>query len=127
MSNNKYQIWDRTSHVFTPIGEDLTPEQWTNRYGWIKNPAAVPVVATGLINGGYSGELSQMKAIAEAAGAVFEQGLTNEELLDAIAEFEDTMNQPSGESTPEERIAAALEYNNMLNSPVVNEDDPDED
>ena len=127
MANNKYQIWDKTSHVFTPIGEDLIPEQWINRYGWIKNPAAVPVVAAGIINGGYSGELSQMTAIAEDAGAVFEDGLTNEELLDAIAEFEDSMNRPSDESTPEERIAAALEYNNMLNSPVINPDDPDEE
>ena len=40
------------------------------------------------------------------------------------------MNAPpedTGESLPEERIAAALEYNNLLNSPVVNSDDPDED
>lgn len=122
MSNTKYQIWDKQSHVYTPVGEDLTPAEWIERYQWINNPAAVPVVAAGMFNGGYIGELSQMKLIAENAGATFEPGLTNEQLLDAIAEFEDEMNAPDPDYvSSEERQAAALEAIAMENMPDVNE------
>lgn len=122
MANKKYQIWDKVSHVYTPVGEDLTPAQWIERYQWINNPATVPVIAAGTFNGGYIGELSQMKLMAENAGAEFEDGLTNEQLLDAIAEFEDQMNTPDPDYvTPEERQAAALEAIAMENMPDINE------
>ena len=122
MANTKYQIWNKTSHVYTPVGEDLTHAQWIERYQWINNPVAVPVVAAGMFNGGFIGELSQMKLICESQGAEFPSGLTNEELLDAIAAFEDEMNTPDPDYvTPEERQAAALEAIAMENMPDVNE------
>jgi hypothetical protein len=109
MALKRYAIWDKTSHVYTPAGEDLTPEEWISRYSWINAPGAVPIVAKGLINGGYCGELSQMKDFAEDAGATFEEDLTAEELLEAIEAWEDLMNTPSGIPSAEERTAAALE------------------
>lgn len=109
MALKRYAIWDKTSHVYTPVGEDLTPEEWISRYGWINAPGAIPIVAKGLINGGYCGELSQMKDFAEDAGATFEEDLTAEELLEAIETWEDLMNTPSGIPSAEERTAAALE------------------
>lgn len=110
----RYAIWDKKSNIYTPVGEELTPEIWIARYGWINIPTAVPVVSAGLINGGFSGELSQMKEMCENMGAVFTEGISNEELLDEIEAFEDGMNTPSGEPTPEERIAAAMEYQNAM-------------
>ena len=122
MANTKYQIWDKTSHVYTPAGEDLTPAQWIERYQWINNPVAVPVVAAGMFNGGFIGELSQMKLMYENMGAEFDPSLAGEALLDAIAEFEDQMNTPDPDYvTPEERQAAALEAIAMENMPDVNE------
>lgn len=49
---------------------------------------------------------------------------------EAIAELQRIVNtepEPPEENTPEERIAAALEMQNLLQMPTVNEDDPDED
>ena len=113
-----YAIWDKVSDIYTPVGEKLTAEQWISRYGWINAPGAVPIVQAGLLNGGYSGELSQMKAIAEQQGAVFDEELSGQDLLDAIEAWEDEMNKPvdpsEQEATAEERIAAALEYQNLL-------------
>jgi hypothetical protein len=57
----RYAIWDKQSNIYTPVGEELTAEQWLSRYSFLKKPAAVPVVAKGLINGAFCGELSEMK------------------------------------------------------------------
>ena len=114
---SKYQIWDKTSNVFTPVGENLTPEMWINRYGWIANPVAIPVIASGVINGAFIGELNEMKALYERMGAVFTDGISNEELLAEIEAFEDEMNKPRTEVSTDERIAAALEAQVMLSLP----------
>lgn len=111
----RYAIWDKVSDIYTPIGEKLTAEEWIARYGWINAAGAVPVVAAGLINGALIDELGQMKTRCEQMGATFDEGLSNEELLDAIEEFEDTPRPTvEAEPTAEERIAAALEYQNLL-------------
>ena len=54
-------------------------------------------------------------------------GLTEE---DAIVAIQDLLNvepavDPDPESTPEERIAAALEYSNLMSMEVINTEDPD--
>lgn len=113
----KYQIWDKQSNVYTPVGENLTPEMWINRYGWIANPVAVPVIAAGVINGAFIGELNEMKALYKRMGAEFTEGISNEELLAEIEAFEDALNAPSAEVSTEERIAAALEAQVMLALP----------
>lgn len=114
---SRYTIWNRTDTIYTPVGEALTPSQWISRWGWLAHPAAVPVVAAGLVNGAFVGELSQMKAMYEAQGADFSECTTNEEVLAAIEAWEDAMNTPSDEPTTDERIAAALEYQVMASLP----------
>lgn len=112
----RYAIWDKVSDIYTPVGEKLTAEQWIARYGWINAPGAVPIVAAGLINGALIDELNQMKARCEQMGATFEEELSNEQLLDAIEAWEDEQRSKpvEQEATAEERIAAALEYQNLL-------------
>ena len=112
----RYAIWDKVSDIYTPVGEKLTPDQWIARYGWINAPGAVPVVAAGLINGALVDELNQMKGRCEQMGATFDEGLSNEQLLDAIEAWEDEQRNKKTEAEPtaEERIAAALEYQNLL-------------
>ena len=115
--NKKYQIWDKTSNVYTPSGAEFTPEQWIARYKWINNPNMTCVLSAGSFNGALIDELSRMKSRAEDQGAMFEDNLSNEELLDSIAAWEDEQKQKSeqmaSEPTSEERIAAALEYQNL--------------
>lgn len=106
----RYAIWNKTDQIYTPVGEELTAEQWLSRYGFLRHPAAVPVVADGLINGAFCGELSQMKALYAQMGADFSACTTDAEILTAIEAFEDEMNTPSTDPTTEERIASALEF-----------------
>ena len=70
--SKRYAIWDKVSDIYTPVGERLTADQWIVRYGWIKAPSAVPVVAAGLINGALIDELGQMKKRYEQQGATFD-------------------------------------------------------
>lgn len=114
---SRYQVWDKKSDIYTPVGEKLSPEVWLERYAWINIPEVVPVVAGGAINGAFIGNLADMKAMYEKMGAVFTDGISNEELLAEIEAFEDEMNKPSTEVSTDERIAAALEAQVMLSLP----------
>lgn len=120
--SKRYAIWDKVSDIYTPVGERLTAQQWIDRYGWIKAPGSVPIVAAGLINGALIDELSQMKNRYEQQGCVFTDEMSNQEILDAIEAFEaqraaeaksaaeEAANTPSAE----ERLAAAVEFQNLL-------------
>ena len=50
--------------------------------------------------------------------------LTEEEAIAAIQEVVNTPPEVSTESTAEERIAAALEYQAIASQPIINDDDP---
>ena len=123
----RYAIWNKTDSIITPIGEVLSAEQWKERYPIATLDSITVVCAAGEINGAFFGTLGQMVQMYEAQGADFSEATTDVEKLEVIEVFEEKMQTPAdpGMSTPEERIAAALEYNNLLNSPIVNSDDPD--
>lgn len=123
----RYAIWDKVSPVITPSGAIFTAAQWKEKYPVAALDNIVVVCGAGEINGSFFGTLGSMVQMYEAQGADFSEATTNIEKLEVIEAFEDAANAPSDESTPEERIAAALEYSNLLNSPVVNPDDPDLD
>ena len=111
----RYAIWDKQSDIYTPVGEVLTAQQWLDRYGWANHPLAKPVVAGGLVNGAFMGELSEMREMYAKQGADFSACTTDEEILAVIEDFED--NPPVGEPSVEERTAAALEFLAMSNLP----------
>lgn len=110
----RYAIWDKQSPIITPIGEVLTAEQWINRYPVAGVPSITVVCSAGEINGGFFGTLGQMVQMYEAQGADFSSCETAEDKLAVIEAFEDAMNAPNTDPTAEERIAAALEYQNMM-------------
>lgn len=110
----RYAIWDKKTPIITPIYEVLTPEQWMERYPAAAIESVTVVCSAGEVNGGFFGTLSQMVAMYEAEGADFTEATTAEEKLEVIEAFEDYMNTPSDEPTAEERIAAAMEYQNAL-------------
>lgn len=110
----RYAIWNKTDPIITPIGEVLTPEQWIARYPVAGVSTITVVCAAGEVNGAFFGTLGQMVQMYEAQGCDFSACTTAEEKLAAIEAFEDAMNTPSTEPTSEERIAAALEYQNAI-------------
>ncbi len=121
----RYQFWDKESDIFTPSGEQLSADAWKARYPWVKIPQAKMIITNGIINGGCAMEFEATKAHYQRMGADITDEMEDEAVLDAIEAFED--NPPSnGESTPEERIAAALEAQVMNSMDTVNTDDPDE-
>lgn len=113
----KYQIWDKQSPVACYTGQVFTPEQWIEKYPIINVPGVVPVVEAGDVAGGFFGTLGQLKRSAELRGAVFSENLTDEELLEAIEDFEDELNTPDTTPSAEERTAAALEFMAMSSLP----------
>lgn len=110
----RYAIWNKTDPVITPVGEVFTSEQWIDRYPVAGLESIIVVCAAGEINGAFFGTLGQMVQMYEAQGADFSACTTAEEKLAVIEAFEDAMNAPGSEPSAEERIAAALEYQNVM-------------
>lgn len=112
---SRYKIWDKESNVITPIGEVLTPEQWIERY-----PVAnvLPTVCGGgAINGAYFGVYETMIEMYTKQGCDFSECTNEQEHLDKIEEFEDSLNTPSTEPSTDERIASALEAQVLMSMP----------
>ena len=110
----RYAIWNKQDPILTPIGEVLTAEQWIQRYPIAGVPSITVVCGAGEINGSFFGTLGQMVDMYSNNGCDFSACTTDEEKLVAIEAFEDAQNAPSNEASAEERIAAALEYQNMM-------------
>lgn len=110
----RYAIWDKKSQIITPVGEVLSPEQWKARYPVAALDNITVVCGAGEINGSFFGTLGQMKQMYEANGVDFSSCETPEQCLEAIEAYEDEMNKPNTEPTTEERIAAALEFQNLM-------------
>jgi len=110
----RYAIWNKKDPILTPIGEVLSAEQWVNRYPVAGVERVTVVCGAGEINGAFFGTLGQMVQMYEAQGADFSACKTDEDKLAVIEAFEDELNKPNTEPTAEERIAAAMEYQNAL-------------
>ena len=110
----RYAIWDKKSNIITPIGEVLTSEQWIERYPAAGLDTVTVVCSAGEINGAFFGTLGQMRGMYEKMGADFSECSTNEDVLSVIEAFEDSLNATNDMPSAEERIAAALEYQNLL-------------
>lgn len=115
---SRYAIWNKTDPIITPIGEVLSAEKWIERYP-VAGVANITIVcAGGEINGAFFGTLGSMVEMYAKEGCDFSACTTAEEKLAAIEAFEDAreaaMNEANTEPSAEERIAAALEYQNAL-------------
>ena len=119
--SKRYAIWDKVSDIYTPSGKVFTPDEWIAMYGWIKLPNAVPVISTGMFNGAFSGELHELQKSYEAKGCTFDDNLSSQEILDRIEAFDEERElkrkeaeeAAAAEPSADERIAAALEYQNL--------------
>ena len=117
----KYQIWDKKSDVYTFSNKHYTADQWKEKYPWINVPGAKMIISAGLINGGCAMEFEATKNHYKTLGAAITEGMTDEQVLQAIEDWETAQSTNTTPST-EERIAAALELQNlnaMTNTPTT--------
>lgn len=112
---SRYQIWDKTSDVITPIGEVLTPAEWLERYP-MGNILDL-VIGGGAINGSVCNEYTSMVDLYHSMGCDFTGCITKQDHLDAIEAFEDAQNAPDTSIPDQTRIADALEDLVVLNMP----------
>ena len=113
----RYKIWNKTDEIYT-LGKDengkshFTAMEWVAKYPWANIPGVKAIIGAGSINGTVMMEFEATVDHYKKLGAEIEDGMTDREILDAIEEFEDT--PPESAPSPEERIAAALEFSNLL-------------
>lgn len=122
----RYAIWDKKSPIITPIGEVLTAEQWIARYPVASLDSITVICAAGEINGGIFDTLGQLKKRYEDSGCDFSSCTTDEEVLQAIEDFDDARATADAEAAAEAKatedmnasslasIAASMEYQNMM-------------
>ena len=108
----KYKIWDRQETLITPIGEVLEPEQVFERYPMARLEHMKFIICDAPISLGVFMEFEQTKQMYKEMGVPITDNMTDQEVLDAISYFEE--NPPVPEPSAEERIAAALEFQNLM-------------
>ncbi|MDR1310824.1 MAG: hypothetical protein LBK01_02960 [Burkholderiaceae bacterium] len=108
----RYKLWDKQETLYTPSGEAFTAEEYLGKNKWAGNPAIKVIICNAPINCGVFMEYSQTVAQYKKMGAAITDDMTDEEVLQAIEDFEDT--PPVVDPSPEERMAAALELQNLM-------------
>lgn len=115
----KYKIWDKKSPLVTPIGEVLTPQDVFKRYPAAQLEGMKYIVCDAPISMAVFMEFEATKEYYKRLGVPITDDMTDQEVLDAISEWEE--NPPEPAPTAEERIAAALEFQNILMLPDIEE------
>ena len=113
----KYKIWDRQQTLITPIGEVLTPEQVIERYPAAGIEGMKYIICGAPISLGVFMEFEATKEHYKRLGVPITDTMSDQEVLDAISAWEE--NPPAPEPTAEERIAAALEFQNLMMLPDI--------
>ena len=128
----KYKIWNKTDRLFTPSGDSFSAEEVLAKYKLAQSFDHIIVDAP--INMGVFMEFTQTKEVyqpriidmastletteLEKEEMIAEyKALSTQEVLDLISYMEE--NPPVQEATAEERIASALEFQNLLALPDV--------
>lgn len=116
----KYKLWDKQSPIYT-LGRDENgkmiwdAQEYIDTHApWAANPAVKIIVADGPINGMVFMDFWNVKNRAIESGLEIPEGFTDEEVLGLLENWEDINNLPDQTPTAQERIAAAMEYQNLL-------------
>lgn len=113
----KYKIWNKQDPLVTPIGEVLTAEQVKEQYPASALPNMKYIICDSPISMGVFMEFSATKEHYKALGVAIADGMTDQEVLDAISYWEE--NPPAPQPSPEERMAAAMEFQAMMTIPPM--------
>jgi hypothetical protein len=113
---SRYKIWNKQDNIYTIAPDEtgkavFTPDEWMAKYPWAGIPGVKTIIGGGAINGTVCMQFDMTIEMYRKAGVEITDDMTDAEALAAIEDFED--NPPAGEPTPEERMAAALEYQAM--------------
>ncbi len=117
----RYKIWDKRESINTPSGKQFTAEEWLERYPWARAKNAKMIITAGNfedgdINGGCALNFKQTVNTYIARGMEITDNMTDDEILDAMEALENAPATTADDTpTAEERIAAALEYQNLMN------------
>jgi hypothetical protein len=91
----RYKIWDKVEDIHTLGRDENGKAQWTAaeyiqaHAPWANNPNVKVVVGGGAINGTVFMEFSSMVDHYRRMGAEIEDGMTDDEILEAIEDHED--------------------------------------
>ena len=111
----RYQFWDKTSTLYTPSGARFTAAEYLAKNSWAAIPEVKCIISTGPINCGVFMEFTAVRDQCVQQGMTIPDGATDEEVLSLIEAWEERVIEP--EVSAEERIAAALEYQNVASLP----------
>jgi len=128
---SRYQLWNKTDKLYPPaVGAggrgSYEPEEYISSHApWAGNPAAKVVITTGVINCAAFMEFEATKAFIKRqvlermesdadfpAEHHWSDDFTDRQVLDLMEWLED--NPPTPPPTAEERMAAALEFQNLI-------------
>lgn len=114
----KYQIWNRKDMIITPSGDVFTPDQWIAKHPIAGIESIKTVISGNTINGALLYEFTDFVNRRKKDGCDFSGCVTDQDCLDAIEAFEEEQEAIAAalaaEPTAEERIAAALELQNLM-------------
>lgn len=109
----KYKIWNKIDTLYTPTGTVMTKDQIFQQYPLSQIPGVDFVICDAPISMGVFMEYSQTKEIYKQMGVNITDDMNQQQVLDAITAFENT--PVVSEPTAEERLAAAAEFDNLIN------------
>ncbi|WP_432354766.1 hypothetical protein [Anaerotruncus rubiinfantis] len=118
---SKYIFWDKQSDIYT-LGRDAETGKmvWTAqeyisaKAPWAANPNVKVIVAGGAINGLMFMEYEATKEFYLNQGMTIPEGTTAEGVLALMEAWDNRVIEQEPDAN--ERIAAALEYQNLINS-----------
>ena len=109
----KYAIWNKQDPIYTLVGECIPASEYLAKHAWAQIPGVRVIVGGGNINGTMFLEFDATKEFYVKQGMEIPEGATDEEILALMEAWDSRVIEP--EVTAEERIAAALEYQNLVN------------
>jgi|GEM_PF-292982 len=108
----RYQIWNKTDSIMTPVGNEYTAAEWVSKYKWAGKPGVKAVITQGNINGGVMMEFETFKEHYTRQGCEITPEMSDDDVLRAVEAWEDRpIEEPV---TVEERMASLEEYKAML-------------
>jgi len=110
-----YKIWDGIESLVTPTGKVKTAAQILEEYPSAGLPGYKYIICDSKHQLGVFMEFKQTRDVYKKMGAIIEDGMTDQAVLNAMSYLEE--NPLPVLPSPEERTSAALEFANVLQLP----------